>query len=95
MNLELEKRVTERTAALLRSNEQLTQFAYAASHDLQEPLRMVVSYVQLLEKRYKNQLDGTAVQFINYAVEGALRMEALESRLSLSAAPVGWRAARQ
>ncbi|MEO7652427.1 MAG: response regulator, partial [Bryobacteraceae bacterium] len=77
LNLELEQRVTERTAALQRSNDQLTQFAYAASHDLQEPLRMVVSYTQLLERRYKNQLDSDADQFINYAVEGALRLESL------------------
>jgi PAS domain S-box-containing protein len=77
LNTNLEERVLERTEALLRSNEELQQFAYIASHDLQEPLRNVSIYAQLLAKRYQGQLQGDADQFIAFIVGSAQRMEKL------------------
>ncbi|GJM20996.1 MAG: hypothetical protein DHS20C15_09110 [Planctomycetota bacterium] len=74
---ELEQRVLERTAELSRSNDDLAQFAYVASHDLQEPLRMVTSYLELLERRYTERFEGEAREFMDYAVDGARRMKLL------------------
>jgi signal transduction histidine kinase len=77
LNADLERRVAERTAALERSNQDLMQFAYIASHDLQEPLRMVSNYTELLERRYAAHLNEEARIFMRYAIDGARRMQEL------------------
>lgn len=73
LNKNLEKKAEE----LAASNKELEQFAYIASHDLQEPLRMISSFLQLLEKKYKNQIDETGKKYIHFAVDGASRMKQL------------------
>lgn len=88
LNTRLEQRVSERTAelrasneALRKSNDDLNQFAYAASHDLQEPLRQVSLYSQMLQKKYAGALDERAHQYITFLVNGAERMEMLLKNL--------------
>ena len=74
---QLDAALAQKTAALARSNEDLARFAYVASHDLQEPLRMVNSYGQLLTRRHKAQLDAEAQEFLGFMVEGGQRALAL------------------
>jgi signal transduction histidine kinase len=77
LNHELEERVRARTASLERSNSDLQQFAYVASHDLKEPLRMITSYTTLLEESSREKLTSDERKFLSFAAEGARRMQAL------------------
>jgi light-regulated signal transduction histidine kinase (bacteriophytochrome) len=81
LNVELESRVRQRTDALQRSNEELQQFAYVVSHDLREPLRTVSAYLQLLESKQQGVLDAEAKEFLDFAADGARRMQNLISDL--------------
>ena len=90
INEELERRVALRTEALQRSNEDLQQFAYVASHDLKEPLRMISSYSTLLQRRYSGRLDADADLFLNFITDGARRMNTLiQDLLEYSRAGLG------
>lgn len=75
MNEGLEQRVKDRTVELQRSNDELQQFAYAASHDLQAPLRAIVGYTQLIKQRWAGKLDADTDEFIEYVVDGGKRMQ--------------------
>jgi len=75
--IELNEKLEQRAKELAQSNAELERFAYVASHDLQEPLRMVSGFLELLVKKYSPQLDATALNYINFTVDGAVRMKRL------------------
>lgn len=95
LNAQLESRVRERTEELSRSNDELRQFAYAASHDLKEPMRTIMSYTQLLNQRYASQFDENGREFFAYVTGGVKRMDTLLTDLlnysqHLGAGPVAF-----
>ncbi|MCU1293919.1 MAG: hypothetical protein JWP08_2769 [Bryobacterales bacterium] len=95
LNLDLERRIGERTQELQHFNEELQQFAYVASHDLQEPLRTISTFTQLLQSRYKDRFDADAEEFMGYIVSSSRRMTDLINgllalvRLRKSGQPAG------